>query len=168
MRDRVALEKEIRQLIDSGREGAYWDFKRQHYHDKGDLLHDILCMANNLQNRDAYIIIGVEDKTKQLWSVEGDPDRKTQQNLIDFVQRMPFYGQDKPDVELYTFTIDGAVIDVILIANGERTPYFLAEPYKGILPYYVYTRKGDTNTPINQYASVHDVEFLWKKRFGLV
>lgn len=36
-------------------EGGYWDFKRQWY-DKDhrrDMLHDIICMANNIENRDA-------------------------------------------------------------------------------------------------------------------
>lgn len=55
------LEDEISYLIELHQEGEYWDFKRQWYDSSksADLLHDIICMANNLANHDAYIIIGL-------------------------------------------------------------------------------------------------------------
>lgn len=79
------LKTEIINLIDSQREGAYWDFKQQWYSKEksSDMLHDIICMANNLENHDAYIIIGVTDDF-ELYGVEDDPNRKTTQNLTDF------------------------------------------------------------------------------------
>ena len=54
--------EEILKLICLKQEGPYWDFKRQWYEDghEGDMLLDIICMANNLVNHDAYIIIGVD------------------------------------------------------------------------------------------------------------
>lgn len=51
---------EIRSLLELGYEGGYWDFKSD-YPDKNkkeDKLHDIICMANNLEDRDAYLIYG--------------------------------------------------------------------------------------------------------------
>ena len=57
-----ALRYEIDELISLGQEGGYWDFKKQWYENKTALLHDIICMANNLENRDAYIIIGVDEE----------------------------------------------------------------------------------------------------------
>lgn len=42
---------EIRSLLELGYEGGYWDFKSD-YPDKNkkeDKLHDIICMANNLE-----------------------------------------------------------------------------------------------------------------------
>ena len=53
------FHEEILRLINLHHEGSYWDFKKQWYSDKCDLLHDIICMANNLENRDAYIIVGI-------------------------------------------------------------------------------------------------------------
>ena len=57
---------EISQLINLKQEGRYWDFKRQWYSNnkKGDLLHDIICMANNLTDKDGLIIIGVDEENK--------------------------------------------------------------------------------------------------------
>ena len=52
----------IRGLIVIEKEGGYWDFKRQWYESNEDLLHDIICMANNLEGRDAYIIIGIDEE----------------------------------------------------------------------------------------------------------
>lgn len=43
------------------REGDYWDFKERYHSNKVDLLHDIICMANNRADRDGYIIFGVRD-----------------------------------------------------------------------------------------------------------
>ena len=58
-------KEEILELISLKQEGAYWDFKKEWYEDgkQSDLLHDIICMANNLENRDAYIIIGIDEET---------------------------------------------------------------------------------------------------------
>ena len=55
---------EVKELISFKQEGSYWDFKREWYSEGklADLLHDIICMANNLENRDAYIIIGIDEE----------------------------------------------------------------------------------------------------------
>ena len=60
------LDEIVRELIYLGVEGEYWDFKEKPYFFEGqskeeknkkknDFLHDIICMANNLSNHDAYI-----------------------------------------------------------------------------------------------------------------
>jgi len=61
------LAEEIKDLIALEQEGGYWDFKREWYTRKSNMLHDIICMANNLENRDAYIIIGVDQETGCFW-----------------------------------------------------------------------------------------------------
>jgi len=60
----------ILDLILLKQEGSYWDFKREWYFQdkKADLLHDIICMANNLSNRDAYIIVGVDEENDYSFS----------------------------------------------------------------------------------------------------
>lgn len=52
------LKETIVNLRKLKQEGGYWDFKREWYDKdhKQDMLHDIICMANNIENRDAYII----------------------------------------------------------------------------------------------------------------
>src|SRR5690625_1944416 len=70
----------ILELISLKREGEYWDFKEQYHNNKADLLHDIICMANNRADQDAYIIFGVSDDY-QIKGVNTDENRKTQQQI---------------------------------------------------------------------------------------
>lgn len=62
-------------------------FQKQWYSDKCDLLHDIICMANNLENRDAYIIVGIDEKNNfRFIDVSKDSNRKNTQMLVDFLK----------------------------------------------------------------------------------
>ena len=73
------LKQEILDLIELKQEGPYWDVKKEWYsqNKKADLLHDIICMANNLENKDSYIIIGVDEQDDyKLNSVGDDTNRK--------------------------------------------------------------------------------------------
>lgn len=157
----------ILDLIDKKHEGSFWDYKECYYMDNANLLHDIICMANNQTNNDGLIIFGVTD-TGELVGVDNDPDKKSQQNIIDFLSSKTFLGEFRPTIELKSFTIYNKQIDVLVIKNDANTPYILKERYKSINSNYVYTRIGDTNTPINKTADINHVEFLWKKRFGIV
>ena len=79
--------EEIVNLISLRQEGDYWDFKREWYSEKqkSSLLHDIICMANNLVNRDAYIIIGIdEENAYSIRDVQNDPNRKNTQMMVTF------------------------------------------------------------------------------------
>lgn len=49
--------KNVYELIIKEYEGSYWDYKQQYPVSKTDLLHDIICLANNIENRDAYLIL---------------------------------------------------------------------------------------------------------------
>ena len=60
------FQQEIEVLIEKKSEGEYWDFKQQDHANKSDLLHDILCLANNPARRDAYLIFGVVLKMRAL------------------------------------------------------------------------------------------------------
>lgn len=50
------LKETIEHLRSLKQEGGYWDFKKQWYDKdhKQDMLHDIICMANNIEDRDAH------------------------------------------------------------------------------------------------------------------
>lgn len=52
------LSQLIQKLVSLRQEGSYWNIKKEWYNNekKSDLLHDIICMTNNLDNKDAYII----------------------------------------------------------------------------------------------------------------
>ena len=175
----MALTEIVQRLINLKTEGPYWDFKKMWYSNDISLLHDIICMANNQVSRDAYIIIGVSDrKSSGGCKVIGvnKEKRKDQNELINFLRDKKFAGGIRPSVYLKTVMIpdDEGVykeIDVIIIKNSTQTPFFLLENFKdgkkGIRAGYIYTRNGDTNTPIDKIADLDKVEYLWRKRFGI-
>lgn len=161
---------EIIKLIALKHEGGYWDFKRQWYDKESDManmLHDIICFANNLENRDCYIIIGVDNESFCINDVSTDKNRRNTQNLIDFLKDKKFIGEYRPVVRVDSITIESKIIDVIVVENSNYTPYVLREQYRNVNANNIYTRVLDTNTPKNSSADFDKIEYLWQKRFGL-
>ena len=175
----MTLFDDVSKLIALKTEGDYWDFKEYWHNNKASLLHDIICMANNLVNRDAYIIIGVSDsKSPDGVKIKGvsEENRKDQQHLIDFLRNKKFSGVVRPVVYLQTLMFENdegemKPVDVIIIKNTNNTPYYLTENFrdrdKELRAGYIYTRIGDTNTPVDSFADVDKIEYLWRKHFGL-
>lgn len=175
-------EQLVISLIKTRREDDWWDFKREHHHDKAELVHDILCMANNRPRRDSYIIFGVADDDCSITGVENDSYRRNQQGITDILRNITFVGSTRPRIEMQTFTINNHEIDVLIIKDSLEVPYYLEKDYqdkdvknkdgknygKIVRAYHVYTRVVDNNTPIDKQADLNDVEFLWRKRFGLL
>lgn len=165
------LETIIKELINSKREDDYWDFKEQWHDNKADLLHDIICLANNRVDKDAYLIFGVRDKTYEIIGVENDQNRKNQQKVIDFLKGIQFVSGIRPSVEVKTIKKDNRELDILIVKNSYDTPYFLLKDYsdkgKIVKRYSIYTRVKDTNTPKDSIADINQIEFLWKKRFHL-
>ena len=167
----LELIDEIEELIMMHQEGSYWDFKREWYDDSkdGDLLIDIICMANNLVDRDAYIIIGVNEECDYaIQDVSQDANRRNTQMLTDFIRGKKFAGDFRPVVTVEQVHLDGGLVDVIVVHNSINTPYYLKEKYKGIFANNIYVRLQDSNTPVDKSADFHHVEYLWKKRFGML
>lgn len=119
----------IEDLIRTGREDDWWDFKECHHEDKAALLHDIICLANNRADRDSYLIFGVRDKTFEIVGVENDPHRRNQQNIVDFLSTKSFAGQVRPRVEVRTVCLEEHEVDVFIIKNSTDVPYYLIECY---------------------------------------
>lgn len=167
----MSLETIIKELINSKREDDYWDFKEQWHNNKADLLHDIICLANNRVDKDAYLIFGVRDKTYEIIGVENDQNRKNQQKVIDFLKGIQFVSGIRPSIEIKTIINNNHELDILIIKNSYDTPYFLLKDYsdKGqiVRRYSIYTRIKDTNTPKDGIADINQIEFLWKKRFYL-
>ena len=171
---KTTIDDIIAELISLDVEGPYWDFKEKWPDNNVDLLHDIICMANNLEDQDAFIIIGVSDseKTGHLEVIGvSDQDRKNQQNLIDFLRGKKYAGDNRPITYVETLNISGKELDIIVIKKTHKTPYYLTVPYvcgnKRLLSGHIYIRVGDTNTPKDMTADIDKVEYLWRKRFGI-
>lgn len=175
----------IASLIEKKTEGGYWDFKRCWHINKADLLHDIICMANNIENKDAYIIIGVTN-SGEVTDISNDSNRRDTAKLTDFLRNKKFVGQFRPIVKVETLTIKSRIIDVIIVENSTNTPYVLEEDFPDstrnieanlsdcskkkievVKQGNVYTRIQDTNTPKDKTADYDKVEKLWRKRFCL-
>lgn len=169
--------KEIEALISLKQEGPYWDFKGQWHENKAELLVDILNMANNLVNRDAFIIIGVDESNDfSIKDISDDCNRKDTAKLTDFLRTQKFAGDFRPIVTVHPITMENGTIDVIVIHNSTNTPFFLREDFKCtkgekeicIRAGSIYVRTQDTNTPKDKTADYHNIEYLWKKRFGML
>ena len=161
----------IWELVESRNEGSYWDFKQEYHQNKANLLHDIICLANNLDDRDAYIIFGVADNGEIL-GVENDENRKNQENFITFLRDKSFSEGYRPSIEYTRIKWNNHEIDILVIKRNRRTPYYLTKDFhdgkETVKAYYIYTRVIDTNTPKDKSADISSIETLWKKRFGLL
>ena len=176
----MELQKLVKSLIDRASEGSYWDFKQNWHSNNADLLKDIICMANNTTDnmQDGYIIFGIEDKTYRIVGVSGDNHRKNQENVIGFLSSQTWSGEEIPNVDVKSIEIAGKEIDVLIVYNRNVTPYYLLKDYSKtdangknkmiIRAGVIYSRIGDRNTSSAECATKQAVEFLWKKRFGLV
>lgn len=169
-----SLVNEISNLIGAKKEGNYWDFKEIPHNNNAALLHDILCLANTSHSGNRYIIYGVTDPADGCRLVglnTGQLNRKTQAGFIDLLRSKKFAGDLRPGLELQTIQLGMAELDILIIADLPYKPYYLVESYrvhdKEVRANYIYTRTGDTNTPIDKSADIHFVEQMWRQRFGL-
>ncbi len=166
-------ENLIRSLIKSKKEGTNWDFKQEHTDNDVDFVHDVICMANNLEFIDSYLIYGVSNDF-QIVGLE-ESKTMTQVNLNNILKNVKFAGDYKPVVFVDHIELDGKLLDIVIIKASYNTPYFLAEDYgslqknhgKIIRANHIYTRNNDSNTDINKSASIHQVEQLWSRKFRL-
>lgn len=155
------------------REGEYWDFKREWHSNNADLLHDIICLANNPTGETGLLIIGIDEDAgfAPTVSEKGLGDRKNTQTLTNFL-RDKQWSNGFPSVRVAQISIFGASVDVVLIAHEEdAVPYYLTKDYgsgkKTVRAGTIYARDADNNTPKNGVASSLAVERLWRRHFGL-
>lgn len=171
------LELSIKELIDKKREGQYWDYKREWHSNKATLLRDIICLANTNHKGNRYLIIGVDD-SGEIVGVENETQvespvckRYKQNQLIDFLSKNNFSNDNVPEIDLKTLMIQERLIDVIIIYDKSQKPYYLTADYKDqgeyVKGYYIYSRKGEVNTPKNQQCPEYEIGQMWRERFGL-
>lgn len=170
------IEDIVREFFYQETEGEYWDFKEKPYFYEGqskeeknkkknDLLHDIICMANNLSNRDAYIIMGIQNKPVKITGVKQFSNKWTQENYQDFLQNLTWAGDMIPTVEFRT--INNGNLDVLIIKKSNRVPFYVTKKYSKVRENRIYVRKGSKNTAIDSQAEIGDIEKLFEFRFGL-
>ena len=128
-----ALTKEIVALINRKQEGGYWDFKQQWHENKAELLHDIICLANNLENHDAYLIFGVKENRDKTWDIcginEDDENRLDTLKVVDSLRDKRFIGDVRPMARVETIIIEGKKLDILIIENSHNTPFRLKKDF---------------------------------------
>ena len=160
-------------LISRKTEGRHWDFKLRHHENKAELIHDILCLANAEHDGRRYLIFGVEDRSYESHSIAGTARRRSQADIADFLRANThkFSASRTPDVYLVEVQTDGKSLDILVIEDRPYKPYSLVEDYrdrdKTACAHHIYTRSNDSNTPILNSAPPHEVERMWRERFGL-
>ena len=164
------LTEIVGELIAARKEGDHWDFKRDPHAKAGDLIKDIICLANTPRHAgDRYIIYGVDDTG----TVVGmrSATRRTQADIVNMLSNAGFAGGVYPDINLQHMKLQGLRIDVLVIKDRPEKPYYLQRVYNRhgvrLNPGTVYSRVRDSNTPTDQVAPFHDIERMWRERFGL-
>ena len=160
---------EVPTLIRLKREGPYWDFKRQWHELNYELIHDIICLANNLESEVSYLIVGIdEDDNYNVRDVTGDPKRKTNQHLVDLLSKQRWGSPQAPFALVEPIQLDSRVIDVVIIQSSrEDMPYYLGKPNGELKVWMIHTRRVDANTPIDVGANWSEVEQIWHHHFAL-
>ena len=166
----IDLTRIIGDLVATRKEGDHWDFKREPHDKIGDLIKDIICLANSPQHTgDRYIIYGVDD-TGTVVGLQPDA-RRTQADIVSTLFNVGFAGGVYPDIYLEQIELQDQRLEVLVIKDRPEKPYYLQKEYnkRGVRlnPGTVYSRVRDSNTPSDQVASSHDIERMWRERFGL-
>ncbi|ERI05131.1 ATP-binding protein [Atopobium sp. oral taxon 810] len=160
----------VEKLRSTHKEGNYWDFKREWHSDKAELLYDIICLANNIEQDTSYLIIGVDENQNHIAvDVSKDANRRDTNTLTYFLSHKKWYGGMWPNAYVENITLDGVAVDVVVIEiNREHLPYMLEQKYgQNIRPYAIYLRRNDANTPINDAAKFDEAARVWKRHFRL-
>ena len=173
MTEQQSLLETILSLIGRRTEGPYWDFKLQHHNENANLIHDVLCLANADHTGPRYLIFGVDDQSFALHSISGTPGRNTQSDIVSLFRdnSNKFFESRHPAFYLTELQHDGKSLDVLVIEDEPHKPYHLVKDYGPkrtlVRAHHIYTRVGDTNTPLPGSAPPHEVERMWRERFGL-
>ena len=163
------LTKIIQDLISRRSEGVYWDFKVIHHANTGDLVHDVLCLANADHNGPRFLIFGVQDGGTSIESIENDEGRRAQAEIAGLFRdnASKFFQSRFPTFYLRTIEMGDALIDVLVIEDKPKKPYYLVERLRNVCAHHIFTRVGDTNTPVDRSAQPHAIVQMWRQRFGL-
>jgi hypothetical protein len=168
-----ALAHLVESLVATENEGTYWDYKREWHTSKSDLVHDIICLANNPDNETALLIIGIDenDAYKVYDVVEHAENRKNTQQ-VNNVLRTAHWAESYPNVRVVSTPYVAGTIDVLVIEpDGDAVPYYLLSDYgKGkqtVRAGAIYVRQQDGNIPKNETATALVTERLWQRHFGI-
>ena len=102
-------------------------------------------------------------------TIKSDKGRRSQSDIAGLFRdnAQKFFQSRFPTFHLHTIEIDNALVDVLVIEDESKKPYHLVKKIKQVRAHHIYTRVCDTNTPVNRVAQPHEIERMWRQRFGL-
>lgn len=162
----------VSSLIRTGHEGASWDFKLKWHDSNAELVHDIICLANNPEGVRAYLIFGVGDDNYEIAGLEEHSEnRKNTQQLVDTLHNAN-WATTFPTVRVSSIKLSGKTLDVITIdPDNLAIPYYLSKDFgKGkqtVRAGAIYSRNQDVNTARNETSTPLTTEQLWRRHFAL-
>ena len=167
--DQQSLARTVADLIVRRGEGVYWDFKCRHHTNNWKLIHDVLCLANAEHDGPRFLVFGVKDGDFSVDSIEQDSGRRTQADIATMFRNnaRKFFQSRFPTFHLQEIEIHDALVDVLVIENEPKKPYYLVDRVGCLRAHHIYTRVCDTNTGIDDAAQPHEIERMWRERFGL-
>ena len=173
MTEQDILSATILGLMGRRTEGLSWDFKLKHHDNKADIVHDVLCLANADHAGQRYLVFGVDDQSFEVSSIVNTPGRRSQADIVSVFRdnARKFFQSRIPEFYLVELQYEGKLLDALVIEDRPHKPYYLVEDYvrdkKRVRAHHIYTRIGDTNTPLPDSAPPHEIERMWRERFGL-
>ena len=171
MFDDRSLAEIVNDLIGRRSEGVYWDFKEKHHASgaRADFIHDVLCLANAGHDGPRFLVFGVRDSDYSVCSIEESEGRRTQADIAGLFRDNAdkFFQSRFPTFHLHEVEVDGGLVDVLVIEDEPKKPYYLVESIRDVKAHHIYTRVSDTNTPKRLAAQPDEIERMWRERFGL-
>ena len=124
----IDLTRIIGDLVATRKEGDHWDFKREPHDKIGDLIKDIICLANSPRHTgDRYIIYGVDD-TGTVVGLQPDAGR-TQADIVSKLLDVGFAEGVYPDIHLEQIELQDKRLEVLVIKDHPEKPYYLQKGY---------------------------------------
>jgi len=155
----------IKKLISLGIEGNHWIFRKSWEDCQATMLHDIICLANTIINRDGYILMGISEDGEVIGVDSAIPNAAA---LSKWLEGISFAGPDIPHVKIDRIDVDGKNVDVLTVLNSYNTPFYLSSSLGYLVGGAIYSRTQAGNTPVDSTSTYAQVEQLWKKRFRLL
>ncbi len=127
-------------------------------------MRDIFSLANADTNEDRCIVFGVSDNPRTIVGVDNDPHRKSQDQLVNWLQSCPI--SRMPTITLSSEVYEGKTVDILTIRNEPYKPFVLENNYSHAgkpVRAGIYIRNKDTNACAKDYQ----IEKMYTERWGI-
>jgi len=148
------------------------DFKEIFHSNNACFVHDFICLANSNHSTEKYLIFGVREKDgiiEEIIGIDNDSNKKNFQQITNILQSSFF--NRLPRFSYKEYLINELTVGVLEIKPSSLKPFYLLkdkiEGKTRVRAGVMYTRLGDTNTPIDSCPNDSELEQMWKSRFHL-